>query len=81
MTKKANRPGRSMEVHYESVLEDISSVIDAARNSAARSVLPTRTSSRHRLENPIALTHQAVRRISRRRLEQESCRVFHQFNP
>ena len=115
MTKKTNRPGRSMEVHYESVLGDISSVIDAARNSAARSVncimtavywmigrrilefeqkgvsgpstarscskgfhvifhrdtagvsqkatstrcglsiLPTRTSSRHRLENPIAL--------------------------
>jgi len=37
MTKKANRPGSSLEVHYESVLGDISSVIDAARKSAARS--------------------------------------------
>lgn len=31
MTKKANRPGSSLEVHYESVLGDISNVIDAAR--------------------------------------------------
>ena len=38
MTKKANRPGRSLDVHYESVLGDISNVIDAARRSAARSV-------------------------------------------
>ena len=37
MTKKANRPGSSLEVHYESVLGDISNVIDAARRSAARS--------------------------------------------
>ena len=37
MTKKANRPGSSLDVHYESVLGDISSVIDAARKSAARS--------------------------------------------
>jgi hypothetical protein len=38
MTKKANRPGSSLEVHYESVLGDISNVIDAARKSVARSV-------------------------------------------
>ena len=38
MTKKANRPGGSLDVHYESVLGDISSVIDAARKSVARSV-------------------------------------------
>jgi hypothetical protein len=37
MTKKANRPVSSLDVHYESVLGDISSVIDAARKSAARS--------------------------------------------
>ena len=38
MTKKANRPGSSLEVHYESVLGDISNVIDAAKRTAARSV-------------------------------------------
>lgn len=38
MTKKANRPGSSLDVHYESVLGDISNVIDAARKSVARSV-------------------------------------------
>jgi hypothetical protein len=38
MTKKAKRPGNSLEVHYESVLGDISNVIDAAKRSAARSV-------------------------------------------
>jgi hypothetical protein len=38
MMKKANRPGSSLEAHYESVLGDISNVIDAAKRSAARSV-------------------------------------------
>jgi predicted nuclease of restriction endonuclease-like (RecB) superfamily len=38
MTKKAKRPSSSLDVHYNSVLGDISSVIDAARRSAARSV-------------------------------------------
>lgn len=38
MTKKAKRTGSSLEVHYESVLGDISSVIDAAKRTAARSV-------------------------------------------
>ena len=38
MTKKAKRPGNSLEAHYESVLGDISNVIDAAKRSAARSV-------------------------------------------
>jgi hypothetical protein len=38
MTKKANRLGGSLGAHYDSVLRDISSVIDAARKSAARSV-------------------------------------------
>jgi hypothetical protein len=37
MTKKAKRTGSSLEVHYESVLGDISNVIDAAKRSAARS--------------------------------------------
>ena len=38
MTKKANRPGSSLDVHYDSILGDISNVIDAAKRSAARSV-------------------------------------------
>jgi hypothetical protein len=38
MTKKAKRLGISLGVHYESVLGDISNVIDAAKSSAARSV-------------------------------------------
>lgn len=38
MAKKAKRPGGSLDVHYESVLGDISNLIDAARRSAARSV-------------------------------------------
>jgi len=38
MAKKAKRPGGNLEVHYETVLGDISNFIDAARRSAARSV-------------------------------------------
>ena len=38
MTKKPVRPGGSMEIHYESILGDISNIIDWARRSAARSV-------------------------------------------
>jgi hypothetical protein len=38
MTKNPKRPDSSLEVHYESVLGDISHLIDAARRSAARSV-------------------------------------------
>jgi predicted nuclease of restriction endonuclease-like (RecB) superfamily len=38
MVKKARRPGGSLDVHYDSILGDISNVIDAARRSAARSV-------------------------------------------
>ena len=38
MAKKAKRPGGNLEVHYDSILGDISHVIDAARKSAARSV-------------------------------------------
>ena len=38
MVKKAKRPGSSLEVRYESVLGDISNVINAAKRSAARSV-------------------------------------------
>jgi hypothetical protein len=38
MTKKPVRPGSSMEIHYKSILGDISMVIDSARRSAARSV-------------------------------------------
>ena len=38
MTNKPIRPGSSLEIHYDSILGDISNVIDAARRSAARSV-------------------------------------------
>lgn len=38
MTDKPVRPGGSLEIHYDSILGDISSVIDEARRSAARSV-------------------------------------------
>ncbi|HUT04952.1 MAG TPA: PDDEXK nuclease domain-containing protein [bacterium] len=38
MTKKQIRQGRDLETDYGSILGDISSVIDAARRSAARSV-------------------------------------------
>ena len=38
MAKKVKRPGSNLEVHYDSILGDISQVIDAARKSAARSV-------------------------------------------
>ena len=38
MAKKTKRPGGSLGAHYDSVLVDISKVIDAARRSAARSV-------------------------------------------
>ena len=37
MVKKAKRPDCNLNVHYDAVLGDISSVIDAARKSAARS--------------------------------------------
>lgn len=38
MTKKPTTLSRRLEAHYDSVLGDISKVIDAARKSAARSV-------------------------------------------
>lgn len=38
MIKKPGRADKGLEVHYDSILGDISSVIDAARRSAARSV-------------------------------------------
>jgi len=38
MTKKPKKPDSRLEVHYESVLGDISNLIDAARRSVARSV-------------------------------------------
>ena len=38
MAKKSKRPGSNLEVHYDSILGDISHVVDAARKSAARSV-------------------------------------------
>lgn len=38
MTKKPRKPDGALETHYDSVLGDISKVIDAARSSAARSV-------------------------------------------
>ena len=38
MVKKVKRPGGNLDVHYDSVLGDISIVIDAARTAAARSV-------------------------------------------
>lgn len=38
MTKKPKKPDSSMDVHYETILGDISNVIDVARRSAARSV-------------------------------------------
>ncbi|MCD6327175.1 DUF1016 family protein [bacterium] len=38
MTKKPTRQGEDLEAHYGSALGDISTVIDAARRSAARSV-------------------------------------------
>ncbi len=38
MTRKPIKPDSTLETHYDSVLGDISKVIDAARSSAARSV-------------------------------------------
>ncbi|MFZ0931354.1 MAG: PDDEXK nuclease domain-containing protein [Syntrophobacteraceae bacterium] len=38
MANKPLRPGSSLEIHYDSILGDISNVIDVARRSAARSV-------------------------------------------
>ena len=38
MTKKLKKPDSSLDIHYDSILGDISNVIDAARRSAARSV-------------------------------------------
>lgn len=38
MTKKPLKPDSTLEIHYDSVVGDISKVIDAARSSAARSV-------------------------------------------
>ncbi|MFC1895725.1 YhcG family protein [Thermodesulfobacteriota bacterium] len=38
MTKKPTKPDNSPNIHYDSILGDISDVIDAARRSAARSV-------------------------------------------
>jgi hypothetical protein len=38
MTKKPLKPDSTLEAHYDSVLGDISNVIDVARSSAARSV-------------------------------------------
>lgn len=38
MTKKPTKPDTRLEEHYDSVLWDISNVIDMARRSAARSI-------------------------------------------
>jgi hypothetical protein len=38
MTKKPTKPAIKPDEHYDSILGDISNVIDAARRSAARSV-------------------------------------------
>ena len=38
MAKRPVNPGNSMEIHYKSILGDISKVIDSGRRSAARSV-------------------------------------------
>lgn len=38
MTKKSVGPDNSLEMHYDSILGEISSVIDSARSAAARSV-------------------------------------------
>jgi len=38
MTKKPTKPNSSLDLHYDSILGDISNVIDEARRSAARSV-------------------------------------------
>lgn len=38
MTNKPVIPGSSLEIYYDSILGDISKLIDAARSSAARSV-------------------------------------------
>lgn len=38
MAKQSKGPGGNFEVHYKSILGDISHVVDAARKSAARSV-------------------------------------------
>jgi hypothetical protein len=38
MVKKSKRPGGNLDAHYDPVLGEISSVIEAARRSAARSV-------------------------------------------
>jgi DUF1016 N-terminal domain len=38
MTKKPRKPDSSPDLHYESILGEISNLIDSARRSAARSV-------------------------------------------
>lgn len=38
MTKKPTKPDNKLDIHYDSILGDISNVIDAARRSAARSI-------------------------------------------
>jgi len=38
MIKKPGKPATSLDVHYDSILGDISNLVDAARRSAARSV-------------------------------------------
>jgi hypothetical protein len=38
MTKKPTKPDNKLDIHYDSILGDISNIIDAARKSAARSI-------------------------------------------
>jgi len=38
MTKKPTKPDNKLDTHYDSILGDISNIIDAARKSAARSI-------------------------------------------
>ena len=45
MAKQSKGPGGNFEVHYKSILGDISHVVDAARKSAARSVNCTMTAA------------------------------------
>lgn len=45
MTKKPTKPGKKLDIRYDSILGDISNIIDAARKSAARSINSTMTAA------------------------------------
>jgi len=45
MTKKPTKPDNKLDIHYDSILGDISNIIDAARKSAAHLINITMTAA------------------------------------